>query len=108
MHRMLTGNDYQPVLRALYAHLRDEPPPPSVESKRLLQRARTEITALTKKPPIDAETLESPEVLLVIETLLAELLKPGPRTNKDIAQLAVVLYLGYELSHEIKAHTHPH
>jgi hypothetical protein len=47
------------------------------------------------------EPPRSPELVAVIEKLLGEVLAPAPRTDEQLAELAVILYLGYELGCEV-------
>ena len=100
MHKFTFRDDVVETIRTLHAHLR-QPPPDTVKAKNLKRRARVVVNNLLRTPPVDAEALESPELLTVVLALLADAL-PGRRIEQDDAELAVALYLAYELVTELR------
>lgn len=100
MHKFTFRDDVVETIRTLYGHLR-QPPPVAVKAKNLKRRARVVVNNLLRTPPVDGETLESPELLTVALALLADT-TPGRRSEQDDAELAVALYLAYELVTELR------
>ena len=98
MHHLVAKPVFGPRIQALFAGLQGDFPE-TEESVELLQTARDEIAELVANPA-EPDELESPELVLVIQTLLRELVMSGDPTA-DRATLAVSVYLAWELMSEV-------
>lgn len=106
MHHPLLEEEHQTFITALYAHLQAPTPPATTRSDALLDSAEKMVRRVAATAiPVDPDPV-SPELLTVIEQLHAQL-ATCRRTDPDVAQLATILYLGYELVREVRHEDHP-